>query len=275
MTQLTQTTNPAENQPAAFVNPSSQRKRMKEMRPFFISVVAIVGGLLLWQLASMYTSPLFLPSVSLTWAAALELISDGTLQQSILASSGRILAGWGAGVLIGVPLGIFMGRFELVRQLLDPYIEFFRFIPPIAFVTLAVIWLGPGELSKIALIFYTTVFIVTLNTIAGVQAVIPLRLRAASSLGASQWQILTTVILPSTVPFMVTGARIAMGNSFLTVVSAEIVSAREGLGALIWTARNFSRTEWVFVGIVTLGLLGYLFDRVLRIATKKLLKRYL
>ncbi|MFX5718582.1 ABC transporter permease subunit, partial [Acinetobacter baumannii] len=80
-----------------------------------------------------------------------------------------------AGVAIGVPLGIFMGRFDLVRQLLDPYIEFFRFIPPIAFVTLAVIWLGPGELSKIALIFYTTVFIVTLNTIAGVQAVNPLR----------------------------------------------------------------------------------------------------
>jgi len=168
-----------------------------------------------------------------------------------------------------------MGRFDLVRQLLDPYIEFFRFIPPIAFVTLAVIWLGPGELSKIALIFYTTVFIVTLNTIAGVQAVNPLRLRAAASLGAGQWKILTTVILPSTVPFMVTGARIAMGNSFLTVVSAEIVSAREGLGALIWTARNFSRTEWVFVGIIALGLLGYLFDRVLRIATRKLLARYL
>ncbi len=83
------------------------------------------------------------------------------------------------------------------------------------------------------------------------------------------------MILPSTVPFMVTGARIAMGNSFLTVVSAEIVSAREGLGALIWTARNFSRTEWVFVGIIALGLLGYLFDRVLRVATRKLLARYL
>jgi NitT/TauT family transport system permease protein len=247
---------------------------MKAARPFLISVVAIVGGLVLWQLVSMTTSPLFLPSVSMTWAAALELIADGTLQQSVLASSGRILAGWGAGVAIGVPLGIFMGRFDLVRQLLDPYIEFFRFIPPIAFVTLAVIWLGPGELSKIALIFYTTVFIVTLNTIAGVWRN-PLRLRAAASLGAGQWKILTTVILPSTVPFMVTGARIAMGNSFLTVVSAEIVSAREGLGALIWTARNFSRTEWVFVGIIALGLLGYLFDRVLRIATRKLLARYL
>jgi NitT/TauT family transport system permease protein len=167
-----------------------------------------------------------------------------------------------------------MGRFAMFRQLLDPYIEFFRFIPPIAFVTLAVIWLGPGETAKVALIFYTTVFIVTLNTIAGVQAVSPLRLRAAASLGAGPLQMLTTVILPSTVPFMVTGARIAMGNSFLTVVSAEIVSAQDGLGALIWTARNYSRTEWVFVGIIALGLLGYVFDRALRIATQVFLSRY-
>ena len=95
-----------------------------------------------------------------------------------------------------------------------------------------------------------------------------------ASLGAGPVQLLTTVILPSTVPFMVTGARIAMGNSFLTVVSAEIVSAENGLGALIWTARNFARTEWVFVGILALGMLGYLFDRVLRIAVALLLRRY-
>lgn len=274
MTQLAQTANtpPAGSLPA---RPTPLLRWLKSLRPLLISGIAIIGGLLLWQLASMTTSPLFLPSVSQTWAAALELIEDGTLQQAILASSGRILAGWASGVIIGVPLGIFMGRFTIVRQLLDPYIEFFRFIPPIAFVTLAVIWMGPGELSKVALIFYTTVFIVTLNTIAGVQAVNPLRLRAAASLGAGQIKLMTTVILPSTVPFMVTGARIAMGNSFLTVVSAEIVSAREGLGALIWTARNFSRTEWVFVGIIALGILGFVFDRCLRLASNKLLKRYL
>ena len=239
-----------------------------------LAIISILGGLLCWQVASQYTSPLFLPSPADTWTAARELFEDGTLVRAILASSARIASGWALGVLVGVPLGIFMGRFVLFRQLLDPYIEFFRFIPPIAFVTLAVIWLGPGETAKIALIFYTTVFIVTLNTIAGVQAVSPLRLRAAASLGAGPFQILSTVILPSTVPFMVTGARIAMGNSFLTVVSAEIVSAEDGLGALIWTARNFSRTEWVFVGIISLGVLGYVFDRVLRIATRTLLSRY-
>ncbi len=238
------------------------------------TLVSIVAGLAVWQLASLRVPSLFLPSPLETWEGFLELLDDGTLGTSILASSARILVGWGLGVAVGVPLGIFMGYFRWVRRLFDPYIEFFRFIPPIAFVTLAVIWLGPGEASKVALIFYTTVFIVTLNTIAGTVSVPELRLRAAASLGAGPLTTLRTVIVPSTVPYMVTGARLAMGNSFLTIVSAEIVAAQEGLGALIWNARNYSRTEWVFVGIITLGLLGFVFDRILRIAARTLLKRY-
>jgi taurine transport system permease protein len=242
--------------------------------PVLCTVVSIVAGLAVWQLMSLRVPPLFLPSPLETWDGFLELLEDGTLGTSILASGARILVGWGLGVAVGVPLGIFMGYFRWVRRLFDPYIEFFRFIPPIAFVTLAVIWLGPGEASKVALIFYTTVFIVTLNTIAGTVSVPDLRLRAAASLGAGPLTTLRTVIVPSTVPYMVTGARLAMGNSFLTIVSAEIVAAQEGLGALIWNARNYSRTEWVFVGIITLGLLGFLFDRILRIAARTLLKRY-
>ena len=100
-------------------------------------------------------------------------------------------------------------------------------------------------------------------------------MQAARSLGASKMQEMTTIIFPSTVPYIVTGARMAMGNSFLTVVSAEIVSAQQGLGAMIWTARNFARTDWVFVGIIALGCLGFVFDRIFRIATQRLFKRFL
>jgi taurine transport system permease protein len=238
------------------------------------SLVSVAAGLAIWQIASLNVAPLFLPSPLDTWHGFLELVDDGSLSTSVLASSGRIIVGWGMGLAVGVPLGIFMGYFTWVRRLFDPYIEFFRFIPPIAFVTLAVIWLGPGEASKVALIFYTSVFIVTLNTIAGTLSVPESRLRAAASLGAGPLTILRTVIVPSTVPYMVTGARLAMGNSFLTIVSAEIVAAQEGLGALIWNARNYSRTEWVFTGIIILGLLGFLFDRILRITARNLLKRY-
>jgi ABC-type nitrate/sulfonate/bicarbonate transport system permease component len=240
-----------------------------------IPLLAVMAGLVIWHLGAGMTSPLFLPSPAQVRDAAIEMLADGSLPASVGASAWRIFAGWAAGVLLGVPLGLFMGRFAVVRLLADPYIEFFRFIPPIAFVTLAVIWLGPGEITKIALIFYTTIFIVTLNTIAGVEAVNPLRLQAARSLGAGKFQEMTTIIVPSTVPYMVTGARIAMGNSFLTVVSAEIVSAQQGLGAMIWTARNFARTDWVFVGIIALGCLGFVFDRIFRLVSSRALRRFL
>jgi ABC-type nitrate/sulfonate/bicarbonate transport system permease component len=236
--------------------------------------VSIGLGIVVWEVLSWRFQPLFLPSPLFTLHAVGELWDDGTLLQSIGASLARIMAGWSLGLIVGIPIGIVMGYFSFVRRLLDPYVEFFRFIPPIAFVTLAVIWLGPGEASKVALILYTTIFIVTINTIAGVLAVSDLRLRAAASLGAGRLQTLLTVIVPSTVPHMVTGARLAMGNSFLTIVSAEIVAAQVGLGSMIWTSRNYGKTEWVFVGIITLGLLGYACDLLLRFAVSRLLKRY-
>ena len=235
---------------------------------------SVALGFLVWEVLSWYIRPLFLPSPRATLLALGELWEDGTLVQSIAASLARIMAGWSLGLIIGIPVGIVMGYFSFVRRLLDPYVEFFRFIPPIAFVTLAVIWLGPGEASKVALILYTTIFIVTINTIAGVLSVSELRLRAAATLGAGRWQTLLTVIVPSTVPYMVTGARLAMGNSFLTIVSAEIVAAQVGIGSMIWTARNYGKTEWVFVGIITLGLLGYICDRIVRQVVQRLLRRY-
>jgi ABC-type nitrate/sulfonate/bicarbonate transport system permease component len=237
-------------------------------------VASIALGLGIWQLASMHWSATFLPSPYQTWIAAKELWRDGTLPDSIWASSRRILIGWSLGLVVGVPIGLLMGRITIVRRLLDPYIEFFRFIPPIAFVTLTIIWLGIGEASKVVLIFYTSVFIVTINTIAGVLSIDETKLRAAASLGAGRVNMLRFVILPATVPFIVTAARLAMGNSFLTIVSAEIVAAQQGLGALIWTARNYGRTEWVFVGIISLGILGFLFDRVIRILARRILGRY-
>jgi NitT/TauT family transport system permease protein len=273
---------PALRAPAADTAKNAVKDAAKPATPFLdtragrwlTGAVSIALGILIWQLLSLRFPPLFLPSPLLTLKAVGELWDDGTLIQSIGASLARIMAGWGMGLVVGIPLGIVMGYFAIVRRLLDPYVEFFRFIPPIAFVTLAVIWLGPGEASKVALIFYTTIFIVMINTIAGVLSVSELRLRAAAALGASRPQILLTVIFPSTVPYMVTGARIAMGNSFLTIVSAEIVAAQIGLGSMIWTSRNYGKTEWVFVGIITLGLLGYTCDRVVRLVVKRLLRRY-
>ncbi|MDG4766053.1 ABC transporter permease [Solwaraspora sp. WMMD406] len=263
--------------PAARSNPVVRRRwfggRQRQLR-VALSVLSVLLGVLVWDLVSRNYTAFFLPSPRLTLTGALELAGNGTLWDSVRASGQRILSGWGLGVLIGVPVGLLMGCSQWLRLMLDPYIQFFRFVPPIAFVTLAIIWLGPGEASKVALIFYTTVFIVALNTLAGVLAVDELKLRAARALGAGPARTLVSVILPATVPYAVTGARLAMGNSFLTIVSAEIVAAQSGLGSLIWTARNYAKTEWVFVGIIALGLLGYLFDWVLRVVARATLRRY-
>jgi taurine transport system permease protein len=253
---------------------SPKRRRRLPLRVLGIYVGSVSASIVIWGLVSTRFSPILLPSPWQTFQAAGELIESGRLWGGIVASSYRILVGWGLGIVVGIPTGLLMGRVPTIRTLLDPFIEFFRFIPPIAFVSLAVIWFGIGEASKIVLIFYTTVFIITLNTIAGVMAVEESKLRAAACLGAGRVRTMTEVVIPASVPYMVTGARLAMGNSFLTVVAAELVAAQQGLGALIWTSRNFGRTDWVFVGIVTLGLLGYLFDRVVRILASRGLGRY-
>ncbi|MFE1109099.1 ABC transporter permease [Streptomyces rochei] len=244
------------------------------LRTFSLYAFAVLVGLGVWQLVAMKYGPSLVASPKQTLSAARELASDGTLGNSVIASSRRILIGWGLGVVVGAPVGLLIGQIRIVRQLLEPYIEFFRFIPPVAFVTLAVVWLGIGESSKVVLIFYTAVFIVTLNTSAGVMAVNESKLRAAASLGAGRRQILQRVVLPSTVPYILTGARLAMGNSFLTIVSAEIVAAQVGLGSLIWTSRNYGRIDWVFVGIITLGLLGLVYDRILRLIAMRVLHKY-
>jgi ABC-type nitrate/sulfonate/bicarbonate transport system permease component len=153
-------------------------------------------------------------------------------------------------------------------------VEFFRFIPPIAFVTLAIIWFGLGEASKIVLIVYTTLFMVAINTMIGVLSIDPDKRFAALCLGASERQVFFHITIPASIPSIVTGMKIAMGNSFMTVVSAEMIAAKSGVGYLIMNSRLFLLTEWIFVGIITLGLMGFISDRALRLVANTLLRRY-
>lgn len=246
----------------------------KLLRAAGLTLLTLLIGLGLWEFLAWWYGPALVASPAQTLRAGIDLAEDGTLGESIVASVRRILLGWGLGVLVGPPVGILMGRVTTVRRLLDPYIEFFRFIPPVAFVTLAIVWFGIGEASKVVLIFYTSVFIITINTIAGVLAVEESKLRAAASLGAGRWQTLHAIVLPATIPHIVTGARLAMGNSFLTIVSAEIVAADTGLGAMIWQSRNYGRVDWIFLGIIVLGIIGFTCDRLIRLLAGRLLRRY-
>ena len=219
----------------------------------------------LWHVASVYllNSVLF-PSPGRVVIKAIELAKDGTLWENARVSLGRIGLGFALGSLIGIPIGLAIGSFAIARRLLEPYTEFLRFIPATAMITVAVIWFGIGEGSKIFLIIYTTVFIVIISTAAGVSAVTPNKIRAARSLGASRAQVFWYVAFPATVPYILTGMRLAMGNSFVTIIAAELVAANAGLGKMIWDARLYMLVDQIFVALLVLGLLGFTADRLFR-----------
>ena len=219
----------------------------------------------IWQLASIYlVSSVLFPPPTVVFKKGLLLVKNGVLLEHLAASLQRILAGFVAGSLLGIPIGLAMGSFLPVRKLLEPYTEFLRFIPSVAMITVAVIWFGIGEASKVFLIIYTTIFIVILNTAAGVSAIAPNKIRAAESLGATRAQIFFHVALPATVPYILTGMRLAMANSFTTIVAAELIAANDGLGKMLWDGRLFMLVDEIFVSLVTLGLLGFATDRMFR-----------
>jgi ABC-type nitrate/sulfonate/bicarbonate transport system permease component len=227
-----------------------------------------------WWVASLFTYPLLLPSPLATLETAIDLSNSGVLWTSIAISMLRILAGWLSGAIVGIPLGLLMGRIALVRDFATPYVQGLRYIPPLAFIGLFIVWFGPGEGSKIMLVFYTSIFIVILNLIAGAKAVPEGLIRAARSLGASEFQVLVNIVVPATVPYMITGMRIGLGNAFISIAAAEMLSAQSGMGFLIWSARSLMLTDQVFVGFLVLGLLGLISDRLFRFFAQRFLPRY-
>ncbi len=216
---MTSTSTSARPPPAAdAVAVADQPPRLRwsdpKVRSAGLFALGILAGLITWTLIAMIAGPAVVSSPAETLAAMVDLQTRDMLLPSITASSGRILKGWGLGIVVGAPIGVALGRSSLLRSLTDPYLQFLRFIPPIAFIPLTIIWLGIGEASKVVLIFYTAVFIVTINMMAGVRSVEESRLRAAASLGASPTRRLLVVVLPSTVPYLFTASRLAMGNAF-------------------------------------------------------------
>src|SRR2546425_2692857 len=227
--------------------------------------LGFVSLFVLWHLASVYlVSSVLFPPPTFVLKKGVVLVRNGVLFEHLWASVQRILAGFIAGSLLGIPIGLAMGSFRPVRRVLEPYTEFLRFIPSVAMITVAVIWFGIGEASKIFLIIYTTIFIVILNTAAGVSAIAPDKIRAAQSLGATRAQIFIHVAMPATVPYILTGMRLAMGNSFTTIVAAELIAANDGLGKMLWDGGLFMLGGDMLVSLVTLGLLGFAVDRMFR-----------
>lgn len=243
---------------------------------FQISAASVIVVLAAWQLSSGWLiDPFFLPSPISVATGLWEMALDGTMAQSIGISLYRILAGWLLGSAVAIPIGLLVGTFRPVQSLFDPFVHFFRFVPAIALVTLFIVWFGIGEASKILLIAYATAFTVLVNTANGIGSIKQDKIDAARCLGASPWQVFMRVIFPASLPNIYVGMRLALANSFLVIVAAEMLAADSGLGYLIWNSRLYFRIEWMFGAIVMLGLLGFLADRMMRIIGKATMKRYL
>jgi ABC-type nitrate/sulfonate/bicarbonate transport system permease component len=201
-----------------------------------------------------------------------ELIRSGELQNDILASMSRVLQGFAIAAVLGVALGMAVGRSRLLENLVDPMLELLRPIPPLAFLPMMVLWFGIGEASKIAFIAYAAFFPIFTTTLEGIKYVDPLLLRAASSLGANQRDLFRYVVLPAAMPGIITGLRLGFGLSFFVIVAAEFIASDSGLGYLINDARTFFLVSQMLLGAAVIGLIGFTFNRLLRLLEARLLR---
>jgi len=243
----------------------------------FWSIVSVVVLGVLWTLSGVYewTNPIFLPGPGLVWDRFIDISANGyrkvTLFEHLGASLFRIIAGFALGCLVGIPLGLAMGLSNVMRGLLDPIVEFFRPIPPLAFIPLVIIWVGIGEESKVLLLFLAALWIMAIAARSGVLSVKLSKVHAAYSLGASKFQVLRHVILPNALPEIFTGMRVSLGVCWGTLVAAELLGAQQGIGQMIWAAQKFFLTEIVMIGIIMIGVIGFGMDILMRMIENKLI----
>jgi ABC-type nitrate/sulfonate/bicarbonate transport system permease component len=245
-------------------------------RGILLSAASLVLAFLIWQLLSTFIfNPFLIPPPLEVIRTAIPMIMSGEIFADVSISMSRILVGFFSGSLIGVIFGVLLGRIRVLHDLLDPIMELLRYLSPTAMIPIAVIWFGIGEMSKYFLIFWGTFFIVLINTTAGVWRAPITRQRAAECLGANRLQIFLMVVIPSAVPYIVTGMRVAMASSFMSIIPAEILAADSGIGYLLQKSSMLLQTNRIFVALLTICILGFAVDRLFRFFVQRVLARYM
>ena len=253
---------------------------LKKHLSLALSMGSVLTVLALWfAAAALHLIPeLFLPSPASVWRKFLEVSQQGfmqaTLGQHLAESIGRVFSALIAAVMIGVPVGLWMGLNPWVRAALDPLVELLRPIPPLAYLPLLVIWFGIGEITKVLLIFFSILAPVIISTAHGVLSHQQNRERAALSLGATRRQVLQHVIFPAALPHILTGIRIGLGVGWSTLVAAELVAADRGIGFMVQSAAQFLITDTVILGIIVIALVAVSFELFLRWLQKQLAPWY-
>lgn len=242
-----------------------------------LSGASVAGLALLWWAATHFgwVPPLFLPAPAAVWRAFVDawhgkLQGGVPLAEHLGWSALRVFGAFALAALIGIPVGILMGVSRVARGLLDPPLEFYRPLPPLAYLPLVVIWFGIDETAKIVVIFLACFAPIAMAARAGARSATREQIAAAWSLGGSAAQVVRHVVLPAALPEILTGLRIAIGFGWTTLVAAEMVAATAGLGQMVLNASSFLRTDVVVMGIVLIGLIAWGFDLAMRALERRL-----
>ena len=219
--------------------------------------------------ASGVVNPALVPAPHAVLARLVELV-QGRLPLDIWMSTQRVFVGVFLGVLVAVPVGFAIGWYRGVRSFVDPLINFFRALPPIALIPLVIVYFGIGEVAKTVILFYASFFSAVIVMVEGIGQISPIYVRVAKTLGASDTEIFAKVIVPLTVPHILTAIRVALGVAWATLVASELIAAQQGLGALIQNASSFFQLDIIYVGIVCIGFIALAMDLALRAATRRL-----
>jgi NitT/TauT family transport system permease protein len=232
---------------------------------YWLPAVVVCVFLLTWDVAVRISGSELFPKPLDVGRGIIELIRKGLLGKYVVASLFRVTWGFLLAVLVGVPFGLWLGWYPLARSAFNPLIQAFRPISPIAWIPVAILWFGVSDAAPVFLIFLASVFPITVAATAAVQNVHTVHIRAAQNFGLSRWELFRRVILPATLPQILTGLRIALGVAWLVVVAAEMIAVNSGLGYLIIDARNAGRRyDLVVAGMVLIGLIGWLLDMLMR-----------
>jgi NitT/TauT family transport system permease protein len=199
-----------------------------------------------------------------------QLVTEAGFLMDMLMSTQRVVLGVAFGITAAVPVGFLLGWYQPIRRFIDPLINFFRALPPIALIPLVIVYFGIGELAKVVILFYASFFAGVIVMYEGIAQISPIYLRVARTLGARDLEIFWRVIVPLAVPHMLTALRVALGVAWATLVASELIAAQQGLGAVIQNASSFFQLDTIYAGIITIGLIALIMDYLLRRLSRRL-----
>jgi len=233
-------------------------------------LISLLLGLLAWQLVSMTTAGAVFAGPVATFQAFVTELTDGRLIQHTYVSLYRVLGGFVLALIIAVPVAFMMGWYKVCRMLIEPWIQFLRTIPPIAYIPLVIVAQGVGESAKITVIFIASFLVMVVSIYQGVRNVDVTLIKASRVLGARDRDIFFRVIIPASFPFILVALRLGLSAGLTTLIAAELTGAQVGLGQMIQEASLYFRMEIVILGIVIIGVIGFILDKTLLYMERKL-----